>query len=113
MKDESFSIQDLIIKSKELNLEPEALIFIDIFKEYNILKINKDNDFKSNRSKETLGIAKRLLFYNTADNHSLKLYRFNLYNLIIKNFSKKKAASRYVLNKESIHIFKNFFLKGY
>lgn len=88
-----FSIQNLITKSKELNLQIEASIFIGIFEEYNILKITKNNDFQSYKNKEMLFIAKRLLFYNTADNHSLKLYRLNLYNLIKKNFNKEKLQA--------------------
>jgi hypothetical protein len=111
IRDEDISIQDLIIKSKELNLESEAFIFIDIFKEYNILKCKKDNDFKSPNSKETLDIAKKLLFYNTADNHSLKLYRFNLYNLIIKNFSKKKLQEDTFLIKNQHTYLKIFLLR--
>lgn len=86
---ENFDFKKLLKISNQLNLHEETSIYIRIFEKYNKLSFMPeilDNLFHIDD--ETLEECIKLIIINNANNDSIKIFRYGLFNLFMKNFQR-------------------------
>ena len=90
----NFDIEKLIALAIKHNLIEELAIFLKIFKKYAGYKIKNDiSESLSHVNDSLTEDCLSLFYYNNANNHSIKLYRYKFRDLLFKTFRKETIKS--------------------
>lgn len=91
-----FDVKKLLILAKKYNLLAELTIFFRIFEKYTEYKIEKNSSEKLLKINDRIiEDCLRLFYFNNANNHSLKLFRYKFKDLIFNSFKKETIKSDY------------------
>ena len=92
----NFDVKKLLILAKKYNLLAELTIFFRIFEKYTEYKIEKNFSEKLLKINDRIiEDCLRLFYFNNANNHSLKLFRYKFKDLIFNSFKKETIKSDY------------------
>ena len=97
-------MERLISNARAHNLYEETCLYIRIFIKFNLLDSSHIREKKIKKfNNKDLDECARLMLLNSANNNSLKLFRFNFFKLVKKNFKKD------ILESETYNRNKKFF----
>ena len=102
---DGFSFDKLLAISNKLNLLKETSIFIKIFEKYK--KFSFKPEVLNNLYQiddDIIEECTRLLIINNANNHSIKIFRYGLFNLFKKIFIKTLLMEKFFIKKINLNI---------
>ena len=92
----NFDVKKFLILAKKHNLLEELTIFFKIFEKYTEYKIEKNfSEQLCKINNLVIEDCLRLFYFNNANNHSLKLFRYKFKDLIFNSFKKEAIHSDY------------------